>query len=66
MWGAVIGELKTGGSWSDKDKLEHINVLEMKSILFGFQSLCSNFSDTHIRIRTDSSTCVAYINEKGV
>ena len=35
MWGAVIGELKTGGSWSDKYKLEHINVLEKKAILFG-------------------------------
>ena len=65
MWGAVIGEVKTGGSWNDLEKLEHINVLEMKAILFGLKSLCAVFHDTHIRVRTDSSTCVAYINEKG-
>ena len=65
MWGCVMGTEKTGGNWSEEEKLDHINVLEMKAILFGLKSLCSNLDGQHIRIRTDSLTSVYYINKKG-
>ena len=61
----MLGHVRTGGNWNDNEKLEHINVLEMKAILFGLKSLCSYLSHQHIRIRTDSLTCVYYINKKG-
>ena len=63
MWGCVLGHVRTGGNWNDNEKLEYINVLEMKAILFGLKSLCSYHQQ--IRIRTDSLTCVFYINKKG-
>ena len=44
---------------------DHINILEMRAILLGLQSLCSTCSNTHIRVKTDNQTCVAYVNKFG-
>ena len=64
-WGAVLGRNKTGGLW-DKDEREyHINYLEMKAVILGLQSLCGNITQKHIRILSDNTTTVAYINAMG-
>ena len=63
MWGAVRGQNKTGGCWSLSEQEDHINILEMRAILLGLQSLCSTCSNTHIRVKTDNQTCVAYVNK---
>ena len=65
MWGAVRDSTKTGGCWNSEEQTEHINLLEMKAVLLGFQALCSDCRDVHIRIRSDSQTCVAYVNKMG-
>ena len=65
MWGAVRGDQKAGGSWNENEQKEHINILEMKAILFGLKSLCADCHNTHVRIKTDSSTCVCYLNARG-
>ena len=65
MWGATTGSTSTGGNWNSLEALEHINVLEMKAFLFGLQALCSFIQNSHIRIRTDSSTSVCYVNARG-
>ena len=65
MWGAVLGEAKTGGNWNETEQNQHINVLEMKASLFGLRALCDHLSNTHIRIKTDSKTGACYINAKG-
>lgn len=65
MWGAVMGDAKTGGSWTVEEQDYHINVQEMMGSLFGLRALCSHLSDTHIRIKTDSKTGACYINNKG-
>ena len=41
-----------------------INILEMKAVLLGLRALCVNVCDSHIRYRTNNSTCMAYINQK--
>ena len=64
-WGAVRDDNKTGGSWNADEQTFHINALEMKAVLFGLKSLCSEVSDSHIQVKTDSSTCVSYINARG-
>ncbi len=64
-WGAVLDSFKTRGSWSLEDQQLHINVLEMKAVLFGLQSLCNKYVNSHILIKTDSYTGVCYINSKG-
>ena len=62
-WGAHTETLQTGGKWHESE-LAHINVLELKAILFGLKSLC-RFSNKHIKIRTDSTTALAYVKNMG-
>ena len=64
-WGAVFNLSSTGGRWQQSESTSHINVLELKAIWFGLKSFCDKLRDTHIRLRSDSSTAVAYINEMG-
>ena len=63
-WGAAVGDLTTGGHWAHTE-LDHINCLELKAILLGLQSLCKDYSQTHIRLRSDNTTAVACINRCG-
>ncbi|XP_068704681.1 uncharacterized protein [Montipora foliosa] len=64
-WGAMCEEQQTGGLWSAKEHSFQINYLEMKAVLFGLQSLCSDLTDKHIRIQSDNTTTVSYINAMG-
>ena len=64
-WGAVLEEVSTGGRWLNCEKDLHINVLELKAILFGLKSLCSKIYDSHIRVKCDNTTAVAYVNNMG-
>ena len=64
-WGAVCRGQQTGGLWSTKKHCFHINYLEMKVVLFGLQSLCSDLTDKHIRIQSDNTSTVSYINAMG-
>lgn len=59
-WGAKLGPISTGGQWADQE-VAHINVLELRAVLFGLQSLCGHIFDAHIRIRSDNTTTVACI-----
>ena len=64
-WGAVMGSSSTGGLFSDEETQNHINVLELKAILFGLESLARHIRLAHIRILCDNSTAVACINKFG-
>lgn len=55
----------TGGMWSAVEAEEHINVLELKAILFVLLALCKEVKNSTIMIMSDNSTCVACINRKG-
>ena len=63
-WGAVFEDQKTKGSWNPKEKLLHINALEMKAILFGLQSLV-HCNDFHLQILSDNTTAVHIVNKMG-
>ena len=43
----------------------HINVLELKAAFIGIRTYCHNRSYKHIRVMSDSSTAIVYINNKG-
>ena len=60
-WGAKLGHMSTGGQWAASES-DHINILELKAVLFGLKALCTDLSNTHIRIRTDNTTAVACIS----
>ena len=59
-WGASIGDVTTGGHWAHEE-LDHINILELKAILLGMQSLCRDRTGSHVRLRSDNTTAVACI-----
>ncbi len=64
-WGAVLRDQQTGGHWSPQEQEFHINYLELKAVLLGLKSLCSKCTATHIRVQSDNTTAVAYINSMG-
>ena len=51
--------------FSDEETQNHINVFELKAILFGLQSLARHIRLPHIKILCDNSTAVACINKFG-
>lgn len=64
-WGAHDGKQKTHGWWDSKERLMHINYLELKAILYGLKSLAKNETNCSILIRVDNTTAIAYINRMG-
>lgn len=64
-WGAVFNRESTGGSFSLKESELHINVLELKAVLFGLKSLCGHLQQTHLKILSDNTTAVCTINNMG-
>lgn len=55
----------TGGMWTMVEKEEHINVLELKTVLFALKSLCKEEKGCTILVSSDNSTSVACINRQG-
>lgn len=68
-WGATDLSSSTGGRWSAEEvrMAQHsgINYLETLAAGIGLKALCSNLHDTHILLRLDNTTAVAYINNMG-
>ncbi|GFO37112.1 reverse transcriptase [Plakobranchus ocellatus] len=51
--------------WSDSEKKDHINTLELRAAMLGIQSLCRKLSNCSLRVEMDNTTAVAYINNMG-
>lgn len=68
-WGGVLinsGEnLKTGGNWTPREKLKHNNYLELKAACLTIKSFCNNMKNTHIKILTDNTTTMNYLEKQG-
>lgn len=64
-WGAYCGENSSQGRWLDSELQLHINVKELLAMLFGLKTLCFKMCDTVIRILSDNSTTVSYVNRLG-
>jgi hypothetical protein len=66
-WGACVkGENKTtGGHWTELETMEHINYKELLAAWFGIQCFGNSKNPAHIKILSDNTTTVAYINNMG-
>ena len=64
-WGAIYNSISTGGDWSLEEKTFHINVLEIKAALYALQTFCKDMHNTHIQLKVDNTTAMAYINHMG-
>ena len=45
-WGSVVDNSSTNGRWPIQESAYHINYLEIKAVLFGLKSLCSELKKT--------------------
>ena len=64
-WGITNTTSSSGGRWSTQEGETHINVRELKAIEIGVFSYTKNAQPRHIRIMSDNTTAIAYINKMG-
>ena len=62
-WGATFEIQSTNGKWSMEEKKQHINWLELQTVLLELQSFLSlSCGGNVIKVFCDNSTAVAYVN----
>ena len=64
-WGAVCNNCEIGGRWSEQEKQNHINVLELKAIQFALKVFREKIEGKHVKVLTDNTTAVSYISSFG-
>ena len=64
-WGGTVSGHRTHGLWTHDESLEHINVLELKAVLFSVTSLLVSLENTNVMIMCDNTTAVHTINNMG-
>lgn len=63
--GSCLGDKTFSGQWNYDEIDLHINVKELLAIFYGLQHLCSDCTDCNIKIETDNTTALTYINNMG-
>ena len=64
-WGTVCQNVKIGGYWSESEKQNHINLLELLAITYAVKSYLKQESNQTVLIQTDNKTAMTYINKMG-
>ena len=67
-WGATNttnGE-STRGHWTNAEKENHINYLELQAGFLAIQQLCKHNSQCHIQLFMDNTVAVSYVKQKWV
>ena len=63
--GAVCFGETTQGLWSASEKLRHIYELELLAVHFALKCFKSHIKGKHVRVKSDNSTAVCYLNAMG-
>ena len=68
-WGATDLHTNIGGRWDENELVRarnnEINYLETLAAGLGLKAFCADMHDSHILIRIDNTTAVAYLNNMG-
>jgi len=64
-WGAFANGVSTGGRWSRAERGQHINQLEMLAVFLALKAFCKDRANCTVRVKSDNSTVVSYINRRG-
>ena len=64
-WGARQGEIRTGGRWSARETLNHINYLKLLAAFLAVQCFAKQKYNITILLKMDSVTAVTYVNKMG-
>ncbi|CAM4558259.1 unnamed protein product [Leuciscus chuanchicus] len=64
-WGALLEGRPFFGLWSEREKLQHINCLEMLAVHNALTRFCPHIKDQHVVVRLDNTAVVSHINRQG-
>ena len=64
-WGAICQGRTTGGLWMPRERVYHINYLELKAAFLALKSFVKESSKISILLRLDNITAIAFINKMG-
>ena len=69
-WGATLFQAgkyfrKTGGRWLNREKQQHINILELRAIQFALFAFRTFITHCYVRLHCDNTTAISYINKFG-
>ena len=69
-WGATLFQAgkclrKTGGRWLNREKQQHINILELRAIQFALFAFRTFLAHCYVRLHCDNTTAISYINKFG-
>ena len=64
-WGAQMGQLSIHGLWTNTEKQNHINYLELKTVLFALQHWLHQLKHQTVALQLDNTTAVAYLLKEG-
>ena len=64
-WGVHFGNNSSQGLWSTTESQLHINELELKAVYFALKAFADLLDHRHVKVFTDNSTAVHYINAMG-
>lgn len=66
-WGAfdVNSNISSEGVWSQDEKEQHINLLEIMAVFICLKIFCSNCTNKHVQIYCDNMTALTSINKMG-
>ena len=64
-WGACLGDISTGGTWSAKEMMHHINYLELLAAFLAVQRFLKTENNMTSLLKLDNVTAVTFINRMG-
>ena len=64
-WGAVCRGIRTGGLWSQLERKNHINYLELLEAMFAVKSFARDMRNSHVHLKMDNRMAVFYVNHMG-
>lgn len=64
-WGAACEGVCTGGLWSEEERTQHINCLELMGGVFAVRTFAKGRNNIHIRLRMDNKTAIKRHNTLG-
>ena len=64
-WGAKLNEFHLSGTWSETEKKEHINKLELRAIFKALVHLEQQVKGKVIAVFADNTTALSYIRKQG-
>lgn len=64
-WGAVWNHRIVRGVWSPQERLQHINVLELRAVRLALKHFLPVLRGKHVLVRSDNMSTVYHINHQG-